>query len=413
MKNRTVWIAWVLASVLYFYQYALRSAPASMLPQLSEAFHLSAAGAASMAGLFYYSYAAFGLVAGVAIDRLGSRAVVPAGAFLIAAGVLLFSSGDPLAANLGRLMQGAGAACALIGAVYIVSTGLPSDRAATLIGATQMFGMAGGAAGPFFAGALISEGFSWRTFWISMGVAGLLIAIVLVRVLPAKKPQTLNESWLPNAMTALRAVFGNPQTILCGVIAGLLFLPTTIFDMIWGVRFLEEAHNFDYGEAVLRSATVPLGWVIGSPLLGWLSDRMGRRKPVVIASSLVLGACLTWILHGNPDAFPPYLLGLITGASSGAAMILFTVSKESNLPEHAGTSTSALNLLNFALSALSGPAFAHIMENISGEATAALERYQMTFQPLLYGVALAILLTCVLKETGPAARISLKTAEAI
>jgi hypothetical protein len=34
-----------------------------------------------------------------------------------------------------------------------------------------------------------------------------------------------------------RAVFKNPQSILCGMIAGLLFIPTTIFDMIWGVRF--------------------------------------------------------------------------------------------------------------------------------------------------------------------------------
>ena len=94
-------------------------------------------------------------------------------------------------------------------------------------------------------------------------------------------------------------------------------------------------------------------------------------------------------------------------------MILFTVSKESNLPEHAGTSTSVLNLLNFALSAVAGPAFSRVMEGVSETNPVAIERYQMTFQPLLYGVALAILLTCVLKESGPGARVSLKTAEAI
>ncbi len=43
-----------------------------------------------------------------------------------------------------------------------------------------------------------------------------------------------------------RSVFRNPQSILCGVIAGLLFIPTTIFDMVWGVRYLQEAHGFDY-----------------------------------------------------------------------------------------------------------------------------------------------------------------------
>ena len=72
----------------------------------------------------------------------------------------------------------------------------------------------------------------------------------------------------------------NPQSILCGLIAGLMFIPTTIFDMIWGVRYLQEAHGLDYGTAVMRSSTVPFGWIIGCPLLGFISDRLGRRKPV-------------------------------------------------------------------------------------------------------------------------------------
>ena len=84
MKSRAaaVWIAWLLAAVYYLYQYALRSAPAVMLPQLSEAFHLNAAAMASVLGLFYYAYAALSLVAGISIDRIGARTVIPAGALL-------------------------------------------------------------------------------------------------------------------------------------------------------------------------------------------------------------------------------------------------------------------------------------------------------------------------------------------
>ena len=81
-------------------------------------------------------------------------------------------------------------------------------------------------------------------------------------------------------------VFINPQSILCGLIAGLFFIPTTIFDMVWGVRFLQEAHDLPYSVAVLRSASVPFGWIIGCPLLGWLTDRIGRRKPVIIGAAL-------------------------------------------------------------------------------------------------------------------------------
>ena len=173
---QTAGIAWLVTAIYYFYQYSLRSAPAVMMPQLSEAFGLSAMGVASMAGLFYYGYSPFSLVAGVAMDRLGPRRIVPIGAAAVGVGALLFSTGNGQLASVGRLMQGAGGVFALIGAVYIASTNFPASRAATLIGATQMFGMAGGSAGQFVVGPLIGAGVVWSTFWAGMGIAGLVIS---------------------------------------------------------------------------------------------------------------------------------------------------------------------------------------------------------------------------------------------
>src|SRR6187397_3321069 len=88
---KTAAIAWLIAAVYYFYQYALRSAPAVMMPELSDAFGISALGVASMAGLFYYGYSPFSLIAGVAMDRLGPGRVVPIGAATVGVGALLFA----------------------------------------------------------------------------------------------------------------------------------------------------------------------------------------------------------------------------------------------------------------------------------------------------------------------------------
>ena len=400
----TAVIAWLITAVYYFHQYTLRSAPSVMMPQLSEAFGLSTAAVASMLGLFYYGYAPFGLVAGPAIDRLGARKVVPIGAAFVGVGALLFATGIPDLATVGRFLQGVGGVFAFVGAVFIATTSFAPSKAATLIGATQMFGMAGGSAGQFVVGPLIASGTPWHVFWSAMGIAALVIAAALLVLLPSAKPVTARGSWIAEAGRAIRIVLTNPQSILCGVIAGLLFIPTTIFDMVWGVRYLEEARGRDYGTAVLLSAAVPLGWVIGCPLLGWLSDRIGRRRPVIIGGAVVLGLCLAWILYGPAGVLPPYSLGLLAGIASGAAMLPYTVIKEANPPQYGGTATGAVHLINFSLTALLGPVFGRrLVDAAAGAEAANLADYQLAFGPMLIGVSLAVVLTFLLKETGRAA----------
>src|SRR5690606_9071545 len=111
--SRVATVAWLITAVYYFYQYMLRSAPAVMMPQLSEAFGITAMGVASMAGLFYYGYSPFSLVAGVALDRWGPRRVIPFGAAAVGLGALMFATGDNGIASAGRLLQGAGGVFAL------------------------------------------------------------------------------------------------------------------------------------------------------------------------------------------------------------------------------------------------------------------------------------------------------------
>src|SRR3982751_5487212 len=105
---RMATVAWVLTAVYYFYQSALRSAPAVMMPQLSSALDVSPLAVASIVGLFYYGYSPFSLVAGAAMDRLGPRRLVPGAAVVVGIGALLFATGNREIASVGRFLQGAG-----------------------------------------------------------------------------------------------------------------------------------------------------------------------------------------------------------------------------------------------------------------------------------------------------------------
>lgn len=396
--------AWLLVAVYYFFQYALRSAPSVMMPELTEAFAVDALGVSAIVGMFYYGYSPFSLVAGATIDRYGAKLTIPIGAALVGIGALLFATGNVPLANVGRFVQGAGGAFALIGAVYLITKNFPLSMAASFIGATQMFGMAGGSAGQFLVGPMISRGLSWSQFWIYAGGLGLVIGVVLFLLLPKEeKATTARGSW-GDVFKSLGKVFANPQSIICGLISGLLFIPTTILAMTWGVRFLEEARGRNYDSAVMLAATVPLGWMIGCPLLGFISDRLGRRKPVIFVGAIGLLATLAWVLFGDPTVFRGAPVGVIMGIFSGAAMLPYSVIKEANPPHLGGSATGVINFINFTFSALLGPLFGARLVRLSESSEAmTLQTYQAGFEPLLYGVFGAVVLTCILRETGPKA----------
>ena len=399
--------AWLLVAVYYFYQYALRSAPSVMIPELSGAFGVNALGVSTIVGMFYYGYSPFSLVAGTSIDRFGAKRVIPIGAAVVGIGALLFSTGNVTLANIGRFLQGAGGAFALIGAVYLITKNFPASVAASLIGATQMFGMAGGSAGQFLVGPIIKGGVSWDRFWLYASCLGVVISGVLLVLLPDETPKaaTSGSGAFSALLRSLGRVFRNPQSLLCGFISGLLFIPTTILGMTWGVRFLQEARGREFEAAVTLAAAIPLGWMIGCPLLGFISDRLGRRKPVIFGGALMLLAVVTWVLFGNPEILRGHTVGILMGIASGAAMLPYTVIKEANPPELGGTATGVVNFINFTFSALLGPVFgARLVEMPEGDTSLALAHYQAGFQPLLYGIVLALILTVFLRETGPASR---------
>lgn len=397
--------AWLLCAVFYFLQYALRSAPSVMVPELSSAWGLSALGMSSLLGLYYYTYAGFSFVAGAALDRYGARWSIPAGIACLAVGAVLFGAGTVGEAQIGRLMQGAGSAFAFVGAVYLAAHGFPPRLLATSVGATQMFGMLGGAAGQFAVSPLIHGSVSWQHFWLYAGITAALLAVVVFVATPREPASTQpGTGSLVQMFAPYKTVLSNPQSYLCGLCAGLLFLPTTVGDMIWGVSMLQNGFGADHALAVNRAAMVPLGWVVGAPLLGYVADRLGRRKPVIIAAAVAMLLISSAILFLPSGSVPPYLGGFLFGLASGAAMIPYSIIKEVNPDKVKGSATGAMNFLVFTISALAAPVAGWVLQRDAAGAPLALANFQHGGLYGIAGIAVALVLACFLTETGAAAR---------
>jgi MFS family permease len=389
-------IAWLFCAAFYFMQYMLRSAPGVMMPELSAAFARDALGVGTLVGLYYYTYALFSIVCGALLDRLGGKAVIPAGIVLVAVGAALFGLGSVEAAQIGRLLQGAGSACGFIGAVYLATRGFPPRSLATAVGFTQCFGMLGGSAGQFAVAPLIHGLITWQQFWWLCGLVILLIAVLMLIVTPTVHDDSTASqgSWV-KMFAPYKVVLSNPQSYLCGFCAGLLFLPTTIGDMIWGIPFLHNGLGVSYAQAVNRASMVPLGWVIGCPLLGYLSDRLGRRKPVFIAGALLMLAAGAGIFYLPAGVASPYVLGLLLGIGSGAAMLPYTVIKEVNPDNVKGSASGAINFLVFTFSALLTPVYGKLLAHLANGGAMDLP---------VFRTAGSWLLGMFMRETGPRGR---------
>ena len=400
-------VAWAFCLLFYFVEYAVRSAPSVMLPELTSAFSLSTTGLSSLIGLYYYTYAIFAVIAGASVDRWGGKYTVPFGVLLLAVGTAMFAVGEEWVAAVGRLLQGAGAAYAFVAAVYLASHGLPARYLATAIGITQCIGMLGGSAGQFVTAPLIHGPIDWQHLWVYAGVATLLIAVAMYVVTPREKQYTAPQSAASQAgfwstFAPYKFVLTNPQSYLCGLIGGMLFLPTTVGAMTWGVSFLEHGWHVDYAQAVDRAAAVALGWVFGCPILGYLADRIGRRKPVIFAGSALMLVATLALYYLPPETFPPYVLALLLGFGSGAAMIPYSTIKEVN-PDHAkGSATGAMNFMVFVLSALLAPAYGWWLQKLANGGPLTEEVFSKAGNVFIAAIVLAVIATIFLRETGPA-----------
>ncbi len=400
MKNagtRTFILAWLVALLFYVLEYATRSSPAVMISRLESAYAIPALGVSGILGAYYYAYSISSLVAGASIDRFGVKAAVTLGLLILAAGCFAFAVPDPGTAYWGRLLQGVGSSFAFTGAVYLASRGFSAASLATAIGVTQCMGMLGGAAGQFLVGPLLSHGVDWRFFWIFFGVTGVALAIAQFALTPSTSGSSgaSGRGWL----SPYRIVLSNPQSWLCGLVTGLLFLPTTIGDMTWGVAFFQHDKQLDFGRAVTVVSMVPLGWVFGCPLFGWLADRLGARKPVIVGGCVLMLATIAQI-GLLPGLLPPMASLFLFGVESGVAMIPYTVIKESNPDEVKGSATGIQNFLVFGLSALVGPVFSHLLGKTLEGAGDHVAHFRNAAGFWMATVAVALVASSFLRETG-------------
>jgi MFS family permease len=325
-----------------------------------------------------------------------------AAAALCAAGSLVFAVSDSvLAANVGRLLIGAGSAFSFPGALALAVLWFRPERFASLTGVAQAAAMGGAVLGTAPTGAAVAA-IGWRDTMLLLAAAAALFA-VLLWLTARDRPRSGGAA--AGLMHGLRTVTANPQTWLSAAFGFWITGPMLAFAGLWGVPYVSAVYGLDRTGAAATVALLFVGWGISAPLVGGLSDRLGRRRPLMLAGSALTTLSLAAILY-VPDLSLAALSALfLANGFTGAVMLLgFACGKEHNPPAASG---AAIGIVNTAVM-LSGAVFQPLLGWLldlnwtgamaDGARLYTAEAYRAAMAPMPFACALAMLAAYLLRE---------------
>ncbi len=369
-QNFMKWLIWSLAAFFYLYEYFLRVSPSVMISELMGTFHVNATIIGTMSAFYLYSYASMQLPVGLLMDRFGSRKLLTLAAFVCGLGGLFFGFSQEIwTAGLGRLFMGFGSAFAFVAMIYVCSHWFPTKRLALLVGLANSLGMLGAVAGqgPL---SLMVRIFGWRdTSIYGFGIIGILLAIIIF-VFVRNDPPNIQEHQkrtesVKELLRGFKDVFLNFFTWVNALGALLFYLTTSVFAGLWGIPFLHVAHKMDINTASFATSMIFVGWLVGGPLVGIISDKLRSRKLVILVSIVFTFILLCPVIYTQGmHPYPIFILLFLVGLFSSAELLSFSLAIELN-PRLAKASSVALTncLIAFAGSGLQ-PLVGYLLDTV-------------------------------------------------
>lgn len=334
------WLAWTAAATFFFYAFVLRVSPSVMVGELMAEFQVGGAVFGTLSSLYFYTYAPLQLPVGIMMDKYGPRLMISIAAALAALGALLFALAPSLeVAYLARLLIGFGSGFSFVGALTVSTQLFTPTRFALLAGLVQGLGILGGIVGQAPLGIAVEQ-LSWRGAVGVLAGAGAILAVVSWLAI-RDRPGTAAGS---SPMAGLKLVAANRETWLCAVFGLAKTAPMLTFGGLWAVPFVMAVYGIERATAASLTSLLFLGWGLGAPFNGWISDRLGRRKAPMLASSLIATAAMSAIvgIHGL-SLTTLGVLFFVNGFASCSMILAFAAVREHNPP---GTTGAAYGLVN-------------------------------------------------------------------
>lgn len=401
--NLMAWIVCLSAGLFFLYEFFQLNIFDVINQPLRDEFHIDAAQLSWMSSAYLWADILFLLPAGIILDRFSTRRVILISMLVCVIGTIGFAITDSFfLAAFFHFLSGIGNAFCFLSCVVLVSHWFPSRRQALVIGSLVTMAFIGGmmAHTPF---AYLYELFGWRRALLIDGAVGALILLwiyIVVRDKPEHFQVRTNTSQgkiMPSFIKAL----SNPQNWLAGFFTSFLNLPIMVLCALWGASYLQVVHHLSDIVASNVVSLIFMGSIIGCPLVGWLSDSQGRRKPLMIIGAIAtLITVIPLFMHIVLSQFMLSILFFALGFFTSTQVISYPLIAESNEEQNTGAATGVASVIIMGGGGVGQVLFGWLMTHHAGASGAysiADFQFAMWMFPLAAIAALAAVL--ITRET--------------
>ena len=405
------WMVFVGVASVYFLAYFHRVSTSVVAPDLIAVFQTNATALGLMSSMYFYAYALGQPLVGYLTDRLGPRRVIGFWTLLAALGCVLFGIAPSITwAAIGRGLIGFGVGGVYVPAVKAFAQWFRPGKFTTMIGLLIAIGNVGAilATTPL---AWTSRTWGWRASFFLIALITLLLALWVLLFTRDFTPAGQNDAG-QNVPTARE--FTPPRNNIRLILTSIKFwiLAITFFGIygifitlqgLWATPYLMSVLQIDRLQASQLNMVLPLGFMIGAPLFGWISDRVSTKKVFMFIGLLVV-ITLAWLILAlgaqTLSARSLIILFFIMGAATGGWVpTLWALARETATTEMMGLFSGFLNPAPFFGVALFQILTGSILDRV-GRINGIYPpvAFQNAFWVCMLAVAVCLLLSFILKN---------------
>ncbi len=360
-QSLRAWVVCLTAGLFFFYEFIQMNMFNVISSDFMQAFHLSAQLMGWIDSFYFAANVIFLLLAGYLLDHFSIRRVILLSMLLCVIGTVLLSFTHLTSlAMLFRFITGIGSAFCFLSCIRLATHWFPEKKLGLVIGVILTEAMIGGVFSQTPL-TLLVKALGWRMALLVDGLIGIALWIIIYWVV-RDRPNHACVSDQDMTRPALsywhgfRQAFSKSHNWLAALYTGLTNIPMALLGGLWGITYLVTRFHITRVEASLVTTFLFIGMMLGSPALGWLSDRVKSRKSLMLVGAACLVVVLFALIQVDHWSYAALLFGfLLVGFISGSQVISYPLVAQASPAAVVAMSVSVVNITTQGIMGLSRP----------------------------------------------------------